>query len=142
MTMTAVIVFMPGMMIVTLPSNMEFDETVATLEQSIKNQGWSLPGTMDLNAAMAKQDLFLAPRVKIIKLCKADYAKKVLTDQRDIASMMPCSIAVWEDDSGKVFVSKMNTGLMGKMFGGTVAEVMGGSVARDEEKILSGVVSR
>jgi hypothetical protein len=53
--------------------------------------------------------------------------------------MMPCGIAVWEDDEGGVWISRMNTGLMGKIFGGTIARVMGGMVARDESKITAGV---
>ncbi|HPC96062.1 MAG TPA: hypothetical protein PLU87_14035 [Sedimentisphaerales bacterium] len=35
---------------------------------------------------------------------------------------------------------KMNMPLMARMFGGTIAKVMGGSVARDEHAILSGIV--
>ena len=41
---------------------------------------------------------------------------------------------------GKVYISGMNTGLMGKMFGGKIAEVMGTKVSQDEEKILKGIV--
>lgn len=133
---------MPGMMIVTHASTRGFEETVATLEEAILQNGWSSPGTMDLKAAMAKNGVDFGPRVKVIKLCNADYAKRVLTDARHLSSLMPCSISVWEDDTGKVFVSKMNTGLMGKMFGGTVARVMGGMVARDEEAILDTVIDR
>jgi uncharacterized protein (DUF302 family) len=135
-----VLAVMPGLMIVTHPSTRGFDETVAALEDAIRAQGWSSPGTMDLQASMAKQGVDFDPRVQVIKLCNAGYAKRVLTDARHVSSLMPCSISVWEDDSGRVFVSKMNTGLMGKMFGGTVAEVMGGSVARDEEAILASVI--
>jgi hypothetical protein len=52
---------------------------------------------------------------------------------------MPCTIAVYESDDGKIYISKMNTGLMGKVFGGTIARVMGGCVSRDEAKILAKV---
>jgi uncharacterized protein (DUF302 family) len=88
---------------------------------------------------MAKHGETFEPRVNIIQLCKAPYAKQVLTTDRHVASMMPCSIAVWEDDAGQVHVSKMNTGLMGKMFGGTIAEVMGGKVAAEEARMLAAV---
>ena len=40
----------------------------------------------------------------------------------------------------KTYLSKMNVGLMGKMFGGNIAKVMGGSVAVDEHKILLGLL--
>ena len=37
-------------------------------------------------------------------------------------------------------LSKMNTGLMGKVFGGNIARVMGGAVAEDEHEILQRVL--
>lgn len=52
--------------------------------------------------------------------------------------LMPCAWGVYGKD-GKVMITGMNMGLMGKMFGGTIARVMGGSVARDEAAILEKV---
>ena len=37
---------------------------------------------------------------------------------------MPLTIGVYEDKSGQVYVSELNIGMMGKMFGGTIAKVM------------------
>ena len=48
--------------------------------------------------------------------------------------------AVWEGDDAKVYLSKMNMGLMARMFGGNIAKVMGTSVARDEKMMLAGIV--
>ena len=45
-----------------------------------------------------------------------------------------------EGDDGRVYVAKMNIGLMGTVFGGTVADVMAGSVSRDEARMLDGIV--
>ena len=44
------------------------------------------------------------------------------------------------DSDGKVYVSELNVRLLGMMFGGTIAEVMGGKVAPEEEQILAAVV--
>jgi len=134
---------MPSLMIVTRESKLGFDETVAALEKRIPEQGWVISGgkPMDLNKSMAKHGgVKFEPRVKLVKLCNAEYAKSVLTTDRDISCMMPCSMAVWEGDDGKVYLSKMNMGLMAKMFGGNVAEVMGGKVVHDEEEILKGLL--
>jgi len=38
---------------------------------------------------------------------------------------MPCTLAAYEADDGRIYISKTNTGLMGGPFGGTVAEAMG-----------------
>ena len=136
----AVWTFMPGMMLNVGESELPFDETVAAIQKAVERQGWVLSATNDMRKSLVKHGRAFDRQVKVIQLCHPDYAKRVLTDNRELAALMPCSIAVYEGDDGKVYISKMNTGLMGKMFGGTVAEVMGGAVARDEKAILAGVL--
>ena len=75
-----------------------------------------------------------------VHACHPQYASDVLSADRHVACLRPCSIAVWEADDGKVHVTKMNTGLMGKTFGGNIAAVMGNKVARDEAAILEAVL--
>mgnify|MGYP006284377073 CR=1 FL=1 len=140
-TLVTVLLVMPGLMIVTQPSRLDFDATVATLEQELKEQGWASPGTIHLNKSMARHGVELTPRVAVVQLCKAKYAKSVLQTDRYVSCLMPCSVSVWEGDDGTVYVSKMNTGLMGKLFGGNVAAVMGNHVAREEHAILTEVIS-
>jgi len=53
---------------------------------------------------------------------------------------MPCAWGVYKGADGRVYISGMNTALVGKMFGGTIAEVMGKSVEQDERRILQSVV--
>ena len=133
---------MPSMMIVTRECKLGFDETVAALEKRIPEHGWVVSGgePIDMNKAMAKNGVTFKPRVKLVKLCNAEYAKSVLTTDRHISCMMPCTMAVWEADDGKVYLSEMNMSLMAKMFGGNVAKVMGGNVVHDEEKMLEGLL--
>ncbi len=131
---------MPGMMIVTHESRLGFDETVAAIEAGAEAKGWASPGTLRLDKSLAKHGVPFEPRVAVFQLCHPRYAERVLTSDRWASSLMPCAISVWEADDGRVQVSKMNTGLMGTLFGGTIAEVMGGPVARDEAAILANVV--
>jgi uncharacterized protein (DUF302 family) len=140
LTGAAIVTAMPKMMIVTQESRLGFDETVAALEQAIPQQGWVVSTVSDMNKSMAKHGVEFGPRVKLVKLCKPEYALSVLTTDRHVSTLMPCTLAVWEGDDGKVYLSKMNMSLMAKMFGGNIAKVMGGSVARDEYAILSGIV--
>ncbi|MGD9161283.1 MAG: DUF302 domain-containing protein [Desulfobacteraceae bacterium] len=134
------VLIMPSMMIVTKESKLGFDETVATIQQRIKDQGWSVKGVSDVKHEINKAGYDFQPRVKIIKLCKAEYAKEVLTTDRFVSCLMPCSISVWEGDDGKVYLSEMNMALMAKLFGGNVGKVMGGKVVQDEEKMLEGLL--
>lgn len=116
------------------------DQTCQALQQAIEAEGWNCPAVRDMNTAMSRHGVTFDHKIRIVELCKAEYAHDVLSDQREMAAMMPCAFGVYEGNDGKVYVSGMNTGLMGKMFGGTVAEVMGRSVARDEQRILAAVI--
>jgi uncharacterized protein (DUF302 family) len=133
---------MRSLMIVEYESPLSFDATVSAMEQAVIKNGWSSPGTMNLNKSLAKHGVRFGPRVRLVQLCKAPYAAKVLEDAREMATMMPCRFAVYEGPGGKVRIAKLNTGLMGKLFGGTVAEVMGGKVAADEQKMLDAVLEK
>ena len=131
---------MPALMLKTKESKLGFNETVESLQASIEENGWVISTVMDMNKSMSKHGVEFGPRVKLIKLCKPDYAKSVLASNRDVSVMMPCTFSVWESDDGKVYLSRMNMSLMAKMFGGNVAKVMGGKVVKDEEKILMGIL--
>lgn len=140
LTAAAVWALMPRMMIDVEESRLSFDETVLTLQEAVARRGWVVAGTRDMRKSLARHGRTLERRVKIIELCHPDYARSVLRTNRELSTLMPCAIGVWEGDDGRTYVSKTNTGLMGRMFGGNVAEVMGGPVAEDEEAILSAVV--
>ena len=51
--------------------------------------------------------------------------------------MMPCTISVYQKSDGYVYVGTMNARLLGTMFGGKVAEVMGGTVAAQQKKFIA-----
>jgi len=132
------VVVMRRAMIQVTASPLGFEETLAALDRGVERaEGWSSPGKRDLNGMMRKHGIEFGPRVTLVEVCKARYAREVLTDDRRMATLMPCALAVYEDDGGKVWISKMNTGLMGRVFGGTVGRVMGSFVSKEEESILS-----
>jgi uncharacterized protein (DUF302 family) len=99
---------MPSMMIVTKECTLGFDETVAALEKRIPEHGWVLSGgkAIDMNVSLAEQGVIFKPRVKLIKLCKAEHAQSVLTTDRHVSCLMPCTMAVWEGDDGKTYLSE------------------------------------
>jgi uncharacterized protein (DUF302 family) len=134
-TMGAVRVMMPGMMLVTTRSAYGLEETCQRLKTAIEETGWRCPAIRDMNAAVAKEGVAMNRQVRIVELCKADYAKAVLETDPQVSTLMPCAFGVYEQDGG-VYVTAMNTELMGKMMGGNIARVMGVGVAADEHRIL------
>ena len=134
---------MPGMMLTVHESRYDnVERTAEELKKAIQANGWECPAIRNMNQSMAKQGVSFDQPIRIVELCKADYAKRVLTDNPEVSTMMPCAWGVYKGADGKVYISGMNLGLMGKMFGGTVGEVMGGQVSADELRILQAVVKQ
>lgn len=133
---------MPSMMLSVHESRFgTVEETCAALEKAIEDGGWVSPATRNMTKSMAKHGVEFPGEVRIVELCKAEYADQVLQSNPEVLTLMPCAWGVYEGADGKVYISGMNMGLMGKMFGGTIAEVMGGFVAKDEQAMLASVVA-
>jgi len=136
-----VIIAVRKLMILRYVSRLDFETTVQTLAERAKEAGWTWqPLVVDMKAAVQRGGYPLERKVELVNLCKPTYAGKVLSDSPHIGCLMPCTFSIYEGDDGKVYVAKMNTGLMGRLFGGTVAEVMGGAVTREEAELLESVI--
>ena len=133
---------MPGMMLDVRESPYDtVEETCDRLAATIEENGWSNQAVRNMNASMAKHGVTMDRPVRVVELCNAEHAKTVLNANPEVSTMMPCAWGVYEGKDGNVYVSGMNMGLMGQMFGGTIAEVMGGVVAEDEETMLDDALS-
>ena len=43
---------------------------------------------------------------------------------------------LYQKEDGKTYIGSMNAGLLGKMFGGTIAEIMGVEVAEQQKQFI------
>jgi uncharacterized protein (DUF302 family) len=130
----------PSMMIVEDVSPMGYEETVQAINDAAAAHGWKVPAVHTIDASVKAAGYDVAP-VSVIELCQPDHAGKILEDDaaRVVTSMMPCRVSVYQTSDGQVVISRMNTGLVSKLFGGLVAEVMAQATA-DNEQILSAVL--
>jgi uncharacterized protein (DUF302 family) len=136
-------IMMPGMMLSIHRSKYaSVEETCSALKHSIEDTGWNCPAIRDMNASMAKEGVDFSGTVRLVELCKANYARSVLETNPEVSTLMPCAFGVYEGADGHVYISGMNMGLMGKMFGGRIAEIMGNKVATDEHAILAPVIDQ
>lgn len=141
-TAIAVWTIMPTMMIKVYDSRYDFDTTVSTLEQSIKETGtWQLPKVYDIQQSFIKAGYTDMERVKIMSLCQPHHAYEILKkdENKFVTAIMPCRFSVFERKDGSVGIAGMNVGLMSQMFGGDIARVMAG-VAEEEHKMLEKVI--
>jgi len=116
------------------------EETCERLKSALESQGWSVTGMRDINSTLEKHGIKMDRQVRIVELCKAEYAKTLLDKRPEVSTLMPCAWGVYEGDDGMIYISGMNIGLMGKMFGGIMADIMGNRVAADERTILKNIV--
>ncbi len=124
----------PGIMMIESQSALGFSETVQNIQNNAAEQKWVIPNVLRLDKSVAKEGYKVRP-VAVIELCKPELAAKILAEDnaRLVSSMMPCRVAVYEKSNGDVILSRMNTALMSKVFGGLVAKVMSEATAQTEQ---------
>jgi len=114
----------------------EFPETVQRIKNNATSLGWRTAAIEGLQANLVEAGYAEPGRIEVIALCNEHYACSMLkSGKKSSLAMMPCSIAVYERD-GKVFVSAVNKGLMGRLFRTEAAGVLR-HVRDDEHKILA-----
>ncbi|MCK4671425.1 MAG: DUF302 domain-containing protein [Candidatus Aegiribacteria sp.] len=124
----------PGMMINESESLYSYDDTVEIIQTEAEALGWKIPAVHVISNSVASGGYDVAP-VTVIELCKVDLAGQILSDDesRVVSSMMPCRIAVYETSDGNVIVSRMNTGLISKLFGGDIERLMADATSETEQ---------
>lgn len=143
LALLAGMLILPKLMVAEMQSPLGYEETIAHIHNNVTNAGWKVSALMRLDQSLAKEGISVLPAASF-KICQPDHAAKVLNDDdaRFLAVMMPCSIAVYEKTDGRTYISTMNAGLMGRLFGGTAAEVMAGPVARETKAFTEELRSR
>jgi uncharacterized protein (DUF302 family) len=129
---------MPKLMLIKRRSNRSYDDTVAILSEGFKKkEDWRMLKVNDYQESTAPFGAI--EKVCSVNVCNPRSALKILADDanRGVTAIMPLAIGVYEDKKGQVFVSQLNVKLLGKMFGGTIAEVMGGAGTALDEVIAS-----
>lgn len=130
---------MPSMMFNERVSPFEMEETIARIQQNIQQtgNGWTLTGLRNPARAIQQDGGNVLP-VMMVEACSPKYSKPILKEDtvRFLSILMPCKVSVYKKSDGKTYIGTMNAGLMGKMFGPVVSEVMT-KVAADQVKFLS-----
>lgn len=114
-------------MLLEVESPLGFEETLTRIEANAKDLGWKVPKKWKVNFQknmMKITDTDIGPN-QVLKMCEPFAAAKLLVkdEYKQLAAMMPCTIAVYEKSNGKVYVAMMNLEVMGMMYGGDVKDM-------------------
>ena len=132
---------MPSLMLIKHKSKLSYDETVTILSDTLKKkQDWKVLGVNDYQKSTA--DFGALDRVGSVTICNPRYASKILANDADrgVTAFMPLGLGDYEDKKGQVFVSQLNVGLLGMMFGGTISDVMG-VAGKDLNQVVASVAA-
>lgn len=129
----------PSILFIENESRLDYADTIAAIHESSRAEGWIIPKQYKLDVSLAKAGYEILP-VSVIELCKPEHAYKILGEDeyRLVSSMMPCRVAVYQKADGSTVVSRMNTGLISRVFDKTVRDVMA-TATQETDKILSAV---
>ena len=86
-------------------------KSVAQVEAKVKSvakqYGYGLVASHNMTAVLAKKGFGIQRQVRIFELCSPRYAQTVMQTQVEIATVLPCRIAVWEHN-GKTVLAMVN----------------------------------
>ncbi|MBT8129315.1 MAG: DUF302 domain-containing protein [Gammaproteobacteria bacterium] len=131
--------YAPELMLIEHESPYSVEKTVEMIRGNAINEDWVVPGVSPIHKSIKKHGGGELPPVMLINICQPDYAYDILKedDNKIVSVFMPCTISVYEKSDGKAYIGIMNAALLGRMFGGTVADIMGEKVAADQRKFIA-----
>ncbi len=118
----------------------DFDTTVEQFEQKVREAGWSILTVHDMQEALRRHGHDVKS-VKVLELCSARYSAEILKldDERIVAPLMPCRVAIYEKNDGKTYISRMDIELVARPYGGVIQDVMQ-MAAGDIEDMIQQVI--
>ncbi len=86
----------------------KFDDVLARIPEALKTEGFGILTRIDVKSTMKEKLKVDFRRYQILGACNPAYAHQALTMDLSIGSLLPCSIAVWEEDDGRVTVTAVD----------------------------------
>ncbi len=128
-------------MLIENQSKYNYEETEKKFIEAIEKNNWNLISTLNFKETMLKFGKEIKP-AKVFEICRPEHAYKILKEnnERIVSSLMPCRISIYEKNDGKVYISRMSSGEMSKIFGGIVEEMMS-QASSETEQIINEIIN-
>jgi len=124
-------------------SRFGMEDTEHMIAQSAVESGWKIPKIHDLRETMQNNG-FTVQAIKVIEICKPEHAYEILSKdhERIASSLMPCRIAIYLRPDGKVYISRLNAGLIGSLMNGNIPKMMKLAAKETEEILKSTIINK
>ncbi len=85
-----------------------FDEVLARIPEALKQEGFGVLTRIDVKTTLKEKIGVDFRRYQILGACNPRYAHQALMLEPSIGALLPCSVAVWEEDGGAVTVNAVD----------------------------------
>jgi uncharacterized protein (DUF302 family) len=96
-------------------TNKSFDDAVISVLKSIEQKNWGLFSVLDIKERLAAKG-FNQRNIKIIELCSAKDANKMLNADMLVSIFMPCRIVIFEEKDGSINIASMKPSAISQFF--------------------------
>lgn len=135
-TLAGALLVMRAFLIQEQRSPFDLATTVQTITTNATQRGWKVSPVKSLEEVQGQPGEFTKPPAVVLELCHTGYAAEMLeSERRSCLAMMPCTIAIYER-GGRIYVSTLNRGMIGRFFRREAVGVMR-QVRADEREILA-----
>ena len=86
----------------------KYDDVLAQVPERLKGEGFGVLTRIDVKATMKEKLGVDFRRYQILGACNPKFAHQALTADIGIGAMLPCPVAVWEEDDGRVTVNAVD----------------------------------
>ena len=77
-----------------------FEEAVARVQGALKEQGFGILTEIDVKETLKKKLDIDYPNYKILGACNPPLAKKALDTDKEVGTLLPCNVIVYETSDG------------------------------------------
>jgi uncharacterized protein (DUF302 family) len=85
-----------------------YDDVLARIPEVLKAHGFGVLTRIDVQQTLKEKLGVAFRRYQILGACNPRYAHRVLSAEPAAGALLPCSVAVWEEDGGRVTVNAVD----------------------------------
>jgi uncharacterized protein (DUF302 family) len=86
----------------------DYEQVLAKLPEVLKAEGFGVLTRIDVKQTLKEKIGVDFRRYQILGACNPKYAHQALLAEPGIGALLPCSVAVWEEDDGRVSVNAVD----------------------------------
>ena len=117
-------------------SRKPLDRVAKDLEAAVARHKFGVLGVHDLKAKMAEKGVAFARECRVFEVCNPQQARKVLEQNMEISTALPCRISVYEEDGKTRLATSKPTALI-ELYGTLPLK----SVAEEVEATLMAIMA-